>query len=272
MSQEIMNEVDALDAIDALLADELLESGAAGDDLDELLDELAAEEETAGVAKVEPELAQEELDEIALESALSSLEIEVAKDAAYAAQEAAAEVAAKTGKIITPETAPDAVEKKKKADKPKEPRVNAGSTANMKKSDAIRHKLGDACYQICVLDTQMAKMNDADLKVAIDQVIADVDTLPKKVGEKVLNLLCAINGKDNLSVYTKIAIELLKEKGPEGMTTADLRQKYLDRPYSPGTSSAQSSQMFQLLPFLGIAKRSGNTMILNEESVFADMF
>jgi len=229
---------------------------AAGDDLDELLSELSAAESDESL----PALVLDEVED----AALTSLEIEVAKDAAYAAQEAAAELAVKTNKVV-------ATEKPKEKSAKKAAKPNTGSTATLLKSAAVRHKLGEACYEVCILDTQMAALTGSDLKAAVDQVIDGTDQLPKKVGEKVLNLLCAVNGKDNLSVYTKIAIDLLKEKGDAGMTALDLRQKYLERPYSSGTSSAQSSQMFQLLPYLGIATRSGQTMTISKDSVLADL-
>jgi hypothetical protein len=55
------------------------------------------------------------------------------------------------------------------------------------------------------------------------------------------------------------------------MSGVDLKNKYLSRPYSPGTASAQSSQMMQLLPALQIATRVGNTLELNEDSPLLEL-
>lgn len=153
--------------------------------------------------------------------------------------------------------------------KPAKRTVNRTSTAGMSCSDALHHKLGESLYETCILTTEMAALNEADLKKQIDAVVNGFNTLPKKVREKVLNVFQHVHGGVNLSTYTAMAMTLLKLKGE--ITSDDLRQAYIDRPYSTGTASAQSSQMFQLLPALGLANRDGKALTLNPNSVLKEM-
>lgn len=144
------------------------------------------------------------------------------------------------------------------------------SLSGMPPSAALHTALGNKVYDYCVVNPKMQAMDAEARKVAINEFLAnDVDTLAKKVKEKAINVFLALSGQATLSVYTRIALKLLKDKGE--FTGADLKAKYLTRPYSPGTSSAQSSQMMMLLPALQIAERKGNLLVLNEDSPIFDI-
>lgn len=267
MTNVTTNTVDQ-DIVAMIGEDEIVNANSALAGLEEMdeLAELLAEETSAPAADLAPEISADLLEAIE-EQALQQIEVEEVKAAAYEEQEAVAELKASTAKKSTPTVVGDAAKAKapKSAATPK-----TGSTASMKKSEAIVHKLGESRYETFCLTTEMAALDKSALNAKIDELVAEVDVLAKKVGEKVLNMACAVNGKEQLSVYTKIAIDLLKSKG--SFTASELRDVYLARPYSAGTASAQGSQMYTLLPFMGIATRSGNTLTLNPESVLANFF
>lgn len=257
------------DTLAELAAINEVELPAVNANADNEVDELAAllSEETKGdelSALAEEEVSAEIEAEIAAaveEQALQQVEMKTAREEALQSQaeKHQAKAKAKGEKVAKPKPDAGVATKAKRS----------GSTASMKKSEAVVHKLGDSRYEVLILDTAMAGLDKAELEKQVDAFVEGFDNLAKKVGEKALNVACSLNNTDKLSVYTQIAIELLKEKGE--MTTNDLRQKYLERPYSAGTSSAQSSQMFQLLPYFKIAHRSGNSLILNPDSVIADL-
>lgn len=239
---ENVTEATTTDAVDAEL--EAILSGADSLFEDEIEETVAAE------AIADDGDAAEALDDAVVE-----LEMEEARAEAYEEQD----------EVTKPEPVEAATKPVVEA-KPKTPRVK---TAGMKPSEVIRTKLGDKVYECAVLEMSWAEASEEDLKESVDSFLDIVDTLPKKVGEKVANVMHHVNAGVQLSVYTDIAIRLLKEKG--GFTTADLRGKYLARPYSAGTANAQSSQMSSLLPTLKIATRSGNTLTLNEDSLLAQV-
>lgn len=136
-------------------------------------------------------------------------------------------------------------------------------------SGQLRAKLGTSLYDYCVLTTQEATLPPAALQAQADQTLAKIDGLAKKVGEKAVNAILAVAGHAQLSCYTRIAVDMLNEAGT--LSLADLKARYLKRPYTPGTSSAQSSQMMMVLPALGIARREGGTLIKNPDSVLLQM-
>jgi hypothetical protein len=98
-----------------------------------------------------------------------------------------------------------------------------------------------------------------------DFTLVELDGLAKKVREKVINIAQTLSGKSTLSVYTKVAIEALKDQGE--LSIQGIKDAFeAHRPYGAGTLSAQSSQMMSLLPAMGIAERMGNVLKLNVDS------
>jgi len=101
-----------------------------------------------------------------------------------------------------------------------------------------------------------AKLDDAAIAAA-------VDGLPKKVKDKATNLVDHIKGGKPLSVYTLIAVNMLRTDGV--MTTPKLvdalvgasKKSAIGVGYSIGTARSQAGQMISLFGKLGIAKPDG---------------
>lgn len=69
-------------------------------------------------------------------------------------------------------------------------------------------------------------------------------------------------------IYTEIAIKMLLDNGE--LTSKELFDRYIARPYSEGTSRSQCGQMMQLLPALGLADRtSRGSLALRKDSLIA---
>ncbi|MET2951282.1 hypothetical protein ABXV18_24680 [Vibrio owensii] len=150
----------------------------------------------------------------------------------------------------------------------KKPAAKRGpGVAGMAKSAAIHTKLGEAVYSHVLLEKGDSELSGAELKTKVDAIISDVDNLPKKVGEKILNLFQHLHTGVALSVYTTIALDMLAEKGT--LSSTELRTKYEEK-YSKGTASAQSSQLVQVIKFLKIGTAEGKELTLNENSILAE--
>ncbi|MEO9497626.1 MAG: hypothetical protein ABJG42_24345 [Vibrio splendidus] len=152
----------------------------------------------------------------------------------------------------------------------KETTPRGPSVSGMSKSEALNVKLGTAGRKFLVLDSDMSDMDSDEQGEAIDAIIAKVDGLPKKVGEKVLNFMQHLNSGVNLSVYSQIAIDVLVEKGT--ISVPELRAKYEEK-YSKGTASAQSSQLIQVIKFLKLGvPQDGNKVAINDDSLLINNF
>lgn len=119
-----------------------------------------------------------------------------------------------------------------------------------------------------VLDLSAGALEEEE----VDALIAKVTQ--KKVREKVVNTLhAARNGGRGLSVYTGIALKLLREASAKGdsISGADIKAAFKAEGYSEGTANAQSGQQVALLPVLHIVNKSGPRMALNTNSVVADL-
>jgi hypothetical protein len=137
------------------------------------------------------------------------------------------------------------------------PRIPAGS----KPSEVLALHITEpsALYEACKLTK-----NDEPSKSAFNAFAKTIDGLAKKVGEKAVNLIRHQSSPDNVQVYTRIGLDHLLDQGT--MTSASLRGVYSAK-YKPGTCSAQSNQIMQLFPALGIASREDkSTLKLNRDS------
>ena len=137
-------------------------------------------------------------------------------------------------------------------------------------------RLGEEFADLAVRTEKEGNLKGAKKQAHIADFKAQIDALPKKVGEKAINVFQHLNAGVLLSVYTHDAIVFLKAHG--SMTVAELKAHYAmpavgvrNKGYSAGTAGAQSSQMKSLLPALGIATCDGTTLTLNSESILADM-
>lgn len=232
MSQEATAAVEE-ELMDAIVADSVEKSS-----LDEL-DAFIADQES----KAQPEV----IDDEQAADVEAAIQLEEAKAESYESQEA------------EPEREP------LKTTEPKAKKAKA----NAMPSEAIRARLGATVYQTVLINPDDVELSQTELEARVDGYLESFDGLAKKVGEKVVNFYAALAGNAQLSNYTRIALDLLKEKGE--IQVADIRNKFLDHPYSPGTSSSQASQMNLMLPSVGIAKKVGNTLTFNEDSPVADL-
>ncbi|CDT53413.1 hypothetical protein VCR15J2_390067 [Vibrio coralliirubri] len=137
--------------------------------------------------------------------------------------------------------------------------------SGLSKSEAVKVKLGESINTHMVLvkaDTEVE-----DMTGLINSRLNDIDKLPKKVGEKVLNMFQHLNSGVALSVYTDIALDMLFKNGT--LSSTELRDRYQEK-YSKGTASAQSSQLMQVINFMKIGTLAGKTLTLNPDSVLAE--
>lgn len=160
--------------------------------------------------------------------------------------------------------APDNAQTPKAAVKKAAPITKRISTVGMSKSVALATALGDKLDELLTIDSASLSL-PAD--VQFDQRIAlleRIDNFPIKIGEKATNLFAHVAKGAALSNYTRIAINFLVQN--DEMTSKQLKDTYLSRPYSEGTSSSQCTQLMRLLPELGIAIKSGGRLIPNPNS------
>lgn len=225
---------DTTDFLDAIVADAIEDSP-----LDEL-DAFIAEQEAKPAVIDEEDVAD-------VEAAIS---LEEAKAASYEEQEA------------EPEREP--IAKVEPA-----PKVKTSAGGAKQPSAALRARLGANVYSTVLINEDDVDLDESALKARVDDYLEGFDGLAKKVGEKVVNFYCALAGNAQLSNYTRIALDLLKEKGE--IQVSDIRNTFLDQPYTPGTSSSQASQMNLMLPAVGIAKKIGNTLQFNADSPVAEL-
>lgn len=212
-------------------------------------------EEAAPVADVLD--AEEQI----LGDALRELDIAEAKAEAYAEQ-VAPEGEDMNTELPEPVVTAATAEVAAKEDKPKRKRE---SSEGKKKSKIITSHLGAESAGFFALEIDDAELDVAALKEREKATLEVIDALPKKVGEKATNLFDFLKTGEHLSVYTKIAFDLLLEKTT--FTSEDLRAAMLAHGYTTGTSNSQAQQMMTLLPALKVGVRVKNLMTKNPESM-----
>lgn len=171
---------------------------------------------------------------------------------------------AETREELYEDTAPDAVgavdltaaDAPKGEAKPAKPvKMKARAHGASKPSAALIARLGsvEAVETHLRIEAGDSELSTKDLTELLKERMASLDTLPKKVGEKAVNLIAHLAGNAKLSCYTEIALEILLETGE--LSSKTLYDRYKARPYSEGTSRSQCGQLMQLLPAMGIAER-----------------
>lgn len=159
---------------------------------------------------------------------------------------------------------PDNAQAPAPVEKKKAPATKRISTIGMTKSVALATALGDKLDDLLTVDSKDLELSDEarfDKRIALLEAI---DKMPIKIGEKATNLFAHVSKGAALSNYTRIAINFLVQN--DEMTSKQLKDAYLSRPYSEGTSSSQCTQLMNLLPALGIAIKSGGRLIPNPTS------
>lgn len=170
---------------------------------------------------------------------------------------------AETREELYAETAPDAAgavdltadaaKTPAKSDTPVKMKSRAHGAS--KPSAALVARLGsvEAVETHLRIDAGDSSLSAKELTELLKERMAELDTLPKKVGEKAVNLIAHLAGGAKLSCYTEIALGMLLETGE--LSSKALYDRYKARPYSEGTSRSQCGQLMQLLPAMGIAER-----------------
>lgn len=246
------------------------------DFLSELENELNASEDTGPDLESDVDTGADEVVAADLDADLEA-ELDAELEQVLADSDSGEADAEPEAKQAEPEKKPAKKSSKKKTDaNPEDAEASAGepkkrlSLGGMLPSEALEKAFGDKRYEYCVTTKEQAGMDESTRKAAIDAYLTDqLDTLAKKVREKVINAFQYIGGSATLSVYTVTALNLLKEKGE--FTLPELKNVYLDHPYSPGTASAQGSQMMKLLPALNVAQREGNKLVLIEDAPLLEL-
>lgn len=214
-------------------------------------------EEAAPIAEA-LDAEEQILGDALLGDALRELDIAEAKAEAYAEQ------VAPEGEDMNTEL-PEPVATAEVAAKEEKPKRKRESSEGKKKSEIITSHLGAESAGFFALEIDDAELDVAALKEREKATLEVIDALPKKVGEKATNLFDFLKTGEHLSIYTKIAFDLLLEKST--FTSEDLRAAMLAHGYTVGTSNSQAQQMMTLLPALKVGVRVKNLMTKNPESM-----
>lgn len=234
---------DAIDDVDALLADLELSTPVATET-----------QPLTAVESSDTEITDEMLD--ALEATVA---LEEAKKEAYETAESVSD-----DKDVEIKAGDSSAEISKAS---KEPKMKARASGDSKPSAALVARLGnvDAVYNQLVFFAEDATKSAEDLKAECDKRLKSFDALPKKIGEKAVNLVTHLAGGASLSVYTQIALEMLFNAGE--LSSKALVEHYMARPYSEGTSRSQAGQIMRLVQAFGIADGSSSHVTLNKDSI-----
>lgn len=196
--------------------------------------------------------ATQELDEV-----VAGLETEEAKREAYVSQSADAPADGEAAPLPADALSPDSAEPIPAAAAATKPvRTPRATLLTNKASDLITRQLGENPQRFFQLD-HADSTDDTELEGIMSRTLDAIDKLDKKAREKAVNFIGAIVNNRAPSVYTRQAIQKLHEKGT--LALKDLVNIYqTDFNYKPGTARRQASQMFALLPIMGIAKRAAS--------------
>lgn len=222
-------------------------------DLDAMFSELENELETAGVNTTGLVIEHSEEDQVAAGQHITT---EKLRAAALEELEENAKPHPDEAKTPAPKAAKKAVATK---------RI---STLGLSTSQALAQGLGAKLDELLTLDVDDFKLSEEEAHDKRHALLADMDKTPKKVGEKIINLYASIAKGATLSTYSRIAIELIVKEGE--LTSKTLKDRFCIR-YAENTASSQCTQMMKLLPLLGIAKRDGAKLTLNQNSLLVPM-
>ena len=142
------------------------------------------------------------------------------------------------------------------------------------KSEKIAHRLGDKDVSFLILDTKDQALSADEQADEQARVLAMVDEMPIKVGEKATMLFNFLQNRGQLNEVMRRAFTVLLEDGfLSGGSKGNLISNLLTKPYSPGTASSQTTQMFALFPALKICfPRENGQIAMNPDSTILAMF
>lgn len=97
-------------------------------------------------------------------------------------------------------------------------------------------------------------------------IVAGMSAAPKKVADKVYNVLCCVADRGKLSRYTHIALDTLA--GKRVVSSADLQAAYIDAGYTEATARSQAHQQMVALPILGVAKKEDGLIPIMDSAIW----
>jgi hypothetical protein len=219
----------SMDDIDAVLG--TLDIDAADDaaEIEEIIEEAPAD------------LAELEIKDDPADEELRALEVDLTKAEVYEAA---------TSEVGLEE--PVAVEKKAKA--PKEKKAKAPAAPKMERD-------------LTALPASAFVLTEGADEEADKTGLLAKRPSQKKIAEKFDATIAALHAGRKASVYVMDCFAVLKDK--KTATSSDLVAALKTKGYSDGTARSQAGQIMVLFNLLGIATRTGQTLTLNEDSVFA---
>lgn len=249
---KVREEVDA----DLGVQEVVIDGGDPLDELDAMFQELEADMSSGS-------------EDLVIEAISEADMIQAGADASLA--EIRAEALAEMDELSTPVAdgsllATGAAEPAKK----KAPVTKRISSLGMTKSEALAKALGSKLNDYLTLSLEDAQHPPADLQQKIDAKLTEIDSLPIKIQEKVVNFFAHLSNGAALSNYTKIAIDILVKD--REISSKALRDAYIARPYSMGTANSQCTQLMKLLVVLGLAEKGAGKLTANPDSALLPMF
>lgn len=247
--------------MEAALKVQEVETNAAVDPLDQL-DELEAmfeelESDNSAELVIGDELSDAELEEVGIAAS-----IQEARNEALAEMDEVGEPVDDAAGIATGGIEPA----KPKRTAPATKRI---AVAGVKKSEALSKALGAKLNDYLALNVNDAALDDDSLKAKVDAKLTEIDALPIKIQEKVVNFYAHLSNGAALSNYTKIAVDILVKQGE--ITSKSLRDAYIARPYSVGTANSQCTQLMKVLQVLELAHKDGGKLVANPDSLLLPM-
>ncbi|ENV7002322.1 hypothetical protein ACT3OK_001176 [Acinetobacter baumannii] len=260
-------------------------------DIDESELDMALEPTAESAAVQDEKLIDEELHDVELLDDLNNTELETLindeeLDLSLEAEEVENSVVSDK-KVTEPEKLKTENVTEKQVPKSTQQRV---THYNPKKSEVLLDRLGGSADMILLEASDIDLPNDK-LKEKQENLLrilnnqptvigtrGNVETVQKKVAEKVIILFTYFKNGGNLNKVMRIAFETIITDGY--ITTGkggNLYNNLLNAHYSEGTARAQAGQMLQMFPLLKIATKEGNKLIPNEQSLIlakmkADLF
>ncbi len=227
------------------------------DELDAMFDALEAEV-SAGVADelVIESISEDEMIQAGADASLADVRAEALAEMDQMSSPVADESALATGVV--------------KAPKKQQIPTKRISSLGMTKSAALSKALGAKLNDYLTLGIADVGMDPDKLQKKIDAKLAEIDTLPIKIQEKVVNFYAHLANGAALSNYTKMAIDILVKD--REISSKTLRDAYVARPYSLGTANSQCTQLMKLLVVLELAEKGAGKLTANPDSALLPMF
>lgn len=156
----------------------------------------------------------------------------------------------------------------------KEKKAKVAKTAEPKEPKVVTKTREEFLALKAAPDFYMLLKNSVDVPGTKNTVIDIVNGFNVKTGEKALNLFAYLNGKEKLSVFTKLGLDYIVKA--HEITSKDfvafLESQHRNgiKSYSNGTAASQATQMMKLFTELLLINKDGSKYTLNENSTIID--